>query len=90
MQSGDSLKGQIYSLFGDREDKCKFPRRKEYIKIIGELKMLVENSGEFRGTGLENYRRYTIWSYGFGGVELMKGFLNSGCREFNRGHCDGG
>ena len=42
----------ICPLFGNREDTSKFPRGREYTKIIGELKKLVENRGEFRGTGL--------------------------------------
>ena len=28
----------------------KFPRRREYAKILGKLEKLVENKGEFRGT----------------------------------------
>ena len=75
---------------GDREDVCKFSRGLEYTKIIEELKKLVENIGEFRGTGLKNYRRYTIRSTRFGGVELKKGFPNLVYRKFDRGHSSGG
>ena len=66
----------------------KFPRW-EYTKIVGKLKKLVEDRGESRGTGLENYSRYTIKSTRFGGVELKKGFPNVVCRELNRGHSQG-
>ena len=51
---------------------------------------LVENRGELRVTGLENYSRYTIRSTRFGGVELKKGFPVFTCRELTRRHCDGG
>jgi len=37
--------------FGDRKDVCKFPRGREDTKIMRELKKLLENRGEFRGTG---------------------------------------
>ena len=55
---------------------CKFPRGWDYTKIIGERKKLVEKRGEFRGTGVQSYSRYTIWSFGCGGVELKKDFLS--------------
>ena len=66
-----------------------FPRRRENTKIVGKLKKLVEDRGEFRGTGSWNYSRYTIRSTRFGGVELKKGFPDFVCRELNRGHCEG-
>ena len=67
-----------------------FTRGKENTEIVGKLEMLVENRGEFRGTGLENDSRYTIRSIRFGGVELKKDFLDFACSELNRGHCDRG
>ena len=48
---GNCLKGQICPLFGDRENVGEFPRGKENTKIVGKLKKLVEDRGEFRGTG---------------------------------------
>ena len=68
----------------------KFPRGRENTKIVGKLEKLVEDRGEFRGTGFKNYTRYTIRSTRFGGVELKKGFPDFACRELNRGHCEGG
>ena len=67
-----------------------FPRGRENTKIVGKLEKLVENRGEFRGTGLQNYSRYAIRSTRFGGVELKKGFPDFASRELNRGYCDGG
>jgi len=37
---------------GDRENVGEFPRGRENTKIVGKLEKLVENRGEFRGTGL--------------------------------------
>jgi len=90
LQVGDSLKGQICHLFWDRENAGRFPRGRENTKIVGKLEKLVENRGKFRSTGLLNYRRYTIRSTRFGGVELKKDVLDFVCRELYRGHCDGG
>ena len=68
----------------------KFPRGRENTKIVGKLEKLVEDRGEFRGTGCQNYSRNTIRSTRFGGVKLKKGFPDFACRELNRGHCEGG
>ena len=38
--------------FEDREDVCKFPRRREYTKMVRKLEKLVENRGELKDTGL--------------------------------------
>jgi len=46
------LKGQICHLLGDRKNVGKFPRGRENTKIVGKLEKLVDNRGEFRGTGL--------------------------------------
>ena len=68
----------------------RFPRRREYDKIVGKLEKLDKNRGEFKGTGLANYSRYTIRSTRFGGVQLRKGFLKIASRELNRRDSDGG
>ena len=83
-------KGQICHLFGDRENVGEFPRGRENTKIVGKLEKLFEDRGKFRGTGFQNYSRYTTRSTRFGSVELKKGFPDFVCRECNRGHCDGG
>ena len=67
-----------------------FPRGRENSKIVGKLERFVQDRGEFGGTEFQNYSRYTIRSTRFGGVELKKGFPDFACREFNRGHCEGG
>ena len=46
------MKGQICHLFVDRENIGAFPRGRENTKIVGKLEKLVENKGEFIGTGL--------------------------------------
>ena len=74
------MKGQICHLFWDREYAGKFPRGRENTKIVGKLEKLIEDRGEFRGTGFKNYSRYTIRSTRFGGVELKKGFPDFACR----------
>ena len=40
------------SPFGDRENMGEFPRGTGNTNIVGKLEKLVENKGEFRGTGL--------------------------------------
>ena len=67
-----------------------FPRGRENTKIVGKLEKFVQDRGEFGGTGFQNYSRYTIRSTRFGGVELKKDFPDFACREFNRGHYEGG
>ena len=42
-----------------------FPRGRENTKIVGKFEKVVENRGEFRGTGRYNYSRYTIRSTRF-------------------------
>ena len=85
------MKDQICHLFlGDRENVGKFPRGKENTKIVGKWENFIENRGKFRGTGLQNYSWYTIWSFQFGSVELKKGCLNFARREVNREHCNVG
>ena len=54
------MKSRICHLLGNKENVGEFPSGRENTKIVGMLGKLVENRGEFRGTGLENYSRYTI------------------------------
>ena len=39
---------------------------KKGTKIVGKLRKLAENRGEFKGTGLQNYNRCTVRSARFG------------------------
>ena len=43
---------RFVTFFEDREDVCKFPRRREYTKMVRKLEKLVENRGELKDTGL--------------------------------------
>ena len=46
------LRVTFVTFFGDRENVSEFPRGRENTKIVGKLEKLVEDRGEFRGTGL--------------------------------------
>ena len=67
-----------------------FPRGRVNTKVVGKLEKFVQDRDEFRGTGFQNYSRYSIRSTRFESVELTKGFPGFVCRERNMGHCEGG
>ena len=42
---------RFVNVFWEREHVGKFPRGRENTKIVGKFEKLVEDRGEFRGTG---------------------------------------
>ena len=77
-------KVRLVPCFEDRESVGESPRRRKYANRVGKLKEILENRGEFRGTGFKSHSWYNIRAFKVRGVELEKGFMNLACREFDR------